>query len=668
MISDTLANYISRDFSCIFGLSTLEMRGSLFLVSPLNKRYTYPSLTNASIDFRYNSENPLMQMNEWSKESGIYTLSSDDILDNAFISSNNDWNISTILNLAPTLDEAINNSSDTDVDENYSFLTTISFDTSKIQSLENLNISYEETIYVTDEQGNQNPSSVVRNESISLSKNEFLTGYNDPITSKDIAIKNVILSKQSASKIQLFKQGFDNLDGILDCFINVFKTSTEYFGTLTFKVYYFNGSGVSTVNLHEIKFDIDNNFINNFINNFALLTIILDSKNGFVKLFVNDQQYHSKQLDLLKINKSTLNYPVSNSNECKKLIIGGSGSKCLEMRDFFVFDRSFLDYELKFFSMVNQGKFIKKYEKYDSLLNINPLTFTAKSPNSTVYLTKNGSPVVDGLQYRMGTTGTWLKYNIDANHVILLQNIGDKVQFRNIKNTLSTSGEDYVKFIMDGNIEGSGDIQSMLNYSPTCGDWCYYNLFGECTSLTKAPELTALSIGYSSYRYMFFKCSNLIESPELPATEIGNECYFSMFENAGLKTSPSILPALTLTDSCYKNMFKNCENLVTVPELPAMALTNKCYDQLFRNTKISRAPELLAIELAPRCYSEMFKSCKFLNYIKVHFTSWDTYTDSTNSWLADVSTDGSQIFVKPEELPIEYNSNRIPFNWIIQTF
>lgn len=359
MISDTLANYISRDFSCILGLSTLEMSGSLFLVSPLNKRYTYPSLTNASIDFRYNSEKPLMQMNEWSKESGIYTLSSDDILNKEYISSNNDWNVSTILNLAPSLDEAINNSSDNDIDENYSFLTTISFDESEIQSLENIQITYNEVIYTTDAQGNQIPSSVVRNETISLTKSAYLTGYINPTSPRDIAIKNVILSKQSASKIQLFKQGFDNLDGILDCFVNIFKTSTEYFGTLTFKVYYFNGSGSNTVNLHEIKFDINDDFINKFINNFALLSIILDSKNGFVKLYVNDVLFSSTQLDLFKINKSTLNYPSSNSNECKKLIIGGSGSKCLEMRDFFVFDRSFLDYELKFFFMVNQGTFIR---------------------------------------------------------------------------------------------------------------------------------------------------------------------------------------------------------------------------------------------------------------------------------------------------------------------
>ena len=37
-----------------------------------------------------------MQMNEWSKESGIYTLSSNDILDKEYISSNNDFAFSYI--------------------------------------------------------------------------------------------------------------------------------------------------------------------------------------------------------------------------------------------------------------------------------------------------------------------------------------------------------------------------------------------------------------------------------------------------------------------------------------------------------------------------------------------------------------------------------------------
>ena len=81
-----------------------------------------------------------------------------------------------------------------------------------------------------------------------------------------------------------------------------------------------------------------------------------------------------------------------------------------------------------------------------------------------------------GLQYRLSRSGSRKKYN--TNSIIQLENIDDIVQFRNTNDTLSISQNDYVKFnVMDGDIEGSGNIQSMLNYSQTCGDWCYYKLF-----------------------------------------------------------------------------------------------------------------------------------------------------------------------------------------------
>ena len=39
----------------------------------------------------------------------------------------------------------------------------------------------------------------------------------------------------------------------------------------------------------------------------------------------------------------------------------------------------------------------------DEEVNMTPLTFTAEEANSTVKLTKNGSPTVEGIQYRIGT-------------------------------------------------------------------------------------------------------------------------------------------------------------------------------------------------------------------------------------------------------------------------
>lgn len=82
-----------------------------------------------------------------------------------------------------------------------------------------------------------------------------------------------------------------------------------------------------------------------------------------------------------------------------------------------------------------------------------PLTFTAEQANSTVKLTKSGSPTVDGLQYRIGTSGEWLPYTIDT--VITLANVGDIVQFQNTKEALSSNYNIYVKFVMTGKIAAS---------------------------------------------------------------------------------------------------------------------------------------------------------------------------------------------------------------------
>ena len=57
--------------------------------------------------------------------------------------------------------------------------------------------------------------------------------------------------------------------------------------------------------------------------------------------------------------------------------------------------------------------------------NMTPLTFTAEAAGSTVKLTKNGSPTVDGVQYRIGTSGGWSPYTIDTT--LTLTNVGDCV-------------------------------------------------------------------------------------------------------------------------------------------------------------------------------------------------------------------------------------------------
>lgn len=84
-----------------------------------------------------------------------------------------------------------------------------------------------------------------------------------------------------------------------------------------------------------------------------------------------------------------------------------------------------------------------------------------------------------------------------------MENIDDCVQFRNTESTLSNSTNNYVSFEIVGKVTSEGNIQSLLNYSSACNNYCYINLFSGCSSLLTAPMLSATSIGTASYHSMF---------------------------------------------------------------------------------------------------------------------------------------------------------------------
>lgn len=267
---------------------------------------------------------------------------------------------------------------------------------------------------------------------------------------------------------------------------------------------------------------------------------------------------------------------------------------------------------------------------------ISPLTFIATSPNTSIQLSKNGSPIISGLQYKLNTSLTWEDYEI--NKSIPLNNVDDYVQFRNKSNKLSTSSSDYVKFSINGSAECYGNIQSMINYSNSCSTYCFYNLFRNCTTLTKSPKLPIIELADFCYYNMFYGCSGLIIAPELPAT--------------------------TLADSCYNNMFRNCISLMEAPELPATTLTSKCYTSMFTGCSgLTVAPELPATELVDRCYQYMFSGCTLLSSIKVNFTDWNDSINATLSWMYNVSANGT--FTCPSNLLQSRGNSKIPRNWDI---
>ena len=142
-------------------------------------------------------------------------------------------------------------------------------------------------------------------------------------------------------------------------------------------------------------------------------------------------------------------------------------------------------------------------------------------------------------------------------------------------------------------------------------DDCYYNMFANCISLTAASELPAIELTSYCYARMFSGCENLTKAPQLPAITLASYCYQYMFSDCTSLTKAPKLPAITLTSYCYYHMFENCTSLTTAPELPSRDLANYCYSYMFRNcTNLASIPELPAITLKPYCYNYMFAGCK----------------------------------------------------------
>ena len=261
-----------------------------------------------------------------------------------------------------------------------------------------------------------------------------------------------------------------------------------------------------------------------------------------------------------------------------------------------------------------------------------PLTLIAEQAGSTVTLNATGSPTVSGLHYRLGKSGLWLPYTI--GDTITLANVGDSVQFWNSADSLSTSGYDYVQFVMTGTISGKGNIQSLLDYSPSCLDYCFYHLFYGCTALTAAPSFPSMVIGYRCYSGAF-RGTSIAEPPELPALNISSEC--------------------------YRGMFRACKSLTHAPDLPALALANSCYYDMFVECDHITSARIYAETLAASSCDSMFYGCSRLASVEVSFTEW--LDGATRIWLVGVP--GTGTFTKPISLPETRGTSNIPTGWTV---
>ena len=167
-------------------------------------------------------------------------------------------------------------------------------------------------------------------------------------------------------------------------------------------------------------------------------------------------------------------------------------------------------------------------------------------------------------------------------------------------------------------------------------DYCFYDLFFESTGITNVSKNFLLVKNLASYCYwqMFYGCSSLTTAPELSAISLTERCYIAMFAGCTSLTTAPVLPATTLVESCYELMFSNCTSLIVAPNLISKNLVNKCYSLIFFN-------------------------CTLLATIKISYTG--EYNDEYfNMWVYSVAESGT----------FYYNGNQtaqdfgLPSGWV----
>lgn len=322
------------------------------------------------------------------------------------------------------------------------------------------------------------------------------------------------------------------------------------------------------------------------------------------------------------------------------------------------------------------------------------------SSDGDFYLTVGNDPDWEKMEYSLNNGKTWAKWNGEAlfgdkNKSIYIRGTNNKILTKSKQYGYNSCFWSFTGKYIDGNIETlldykkvkKGEHPSMEHYCYSCMFYqcsslerapklsatiltphCYYNMFGQCISLKEAPELPAMKMEERCYDSMFKACHSLKEVPDLPATTLAtycyndmftgctsltethkvlpamtlaNGCYHSMYYDCSsiTKTYKDLLPATTLTENCYRAMFSGCSSLKNVPKLPATTLANCCYYYMFIHcSSLEEVCELPATVLKILCYNNMFRNC---SKIKLSTSKTGIYTNSYRIPSAGSGTNAS---------------------------
>ena len=247
------------------------------------------------------------------------------------------------------------------------------------------------------------------------------------------------------------------------------------------------------------------------------------------------------------------------------------------------------------------------------------LTFS--SPSSFTLAVNDATKHWDGTLEYSTDTSTWSTWDGTTTLSSATSGSDNVLYLRGTVNTVITGNNNSYKWVLTGSdIACTGNIENLLDYAtvesgnhPTMANYCYRYMFRDCTSLTRAPALSATTLSTYCYSNMFQGCTGLTQAPALPATTLADDCYNDMFYGCTSLTQAPALPATTLKNYCYQSMFRACTSLTQAPALPATTLADYCYNDMFYScTSLTQAPALPATTLKNYCYQGMFYDCASL--------------------------------------------------------
>ena len=175
---------------------------------------------------------------------------------------------------------------------------------------------------------------------------------------------------------------------------------------------------------------------------------------------------------------------------------------------------------------------------------------------------------------------TWTELTSTSDGVSINVTTGDKVLLKGTNTSYATSKE---------------------NYSGFSGGTASFDVEGNIMSLIYGDDFIGNTALTGTYNFCsIFKQSNVVsaENLVLPATVLTPHCYRAMFANSpSLEVAPE-LPALTLADSCYKYMFQET-SITTAPDLLAPTLVVSCYEGMFNRCANVNHIKCLAADISP---------------------------------------------------------------------